>query len=1101
MRSRTKFWWPEFGIASLLAAWFIVLFRNLNLNMMWSFGDLPPFPATYDQGIQTFVTSWQSQSLGNAIPRTPLLVVFGALQLLLGNDGSLAQKVLYLSLLPIGSAFMYWSLGQLTSSRMARFVGAFIFVANPVINGEFVGGAVGLLFCYALLPLIVKWTLTVAWKPREFAPWIRLSLLVLAYAWITPQVMPLLAVTMFLAWCSARVEGGARISIRDLAPRLAFLCGTLVLLYAWFFFESPLGGAVASLPVGSLLGEVRINYSMNTTEGILRLAYWSFVLQPLGYAFPTPLTALGFFLPILAFSGFLQRTMRRPLYLAFSVLSLGMIGFIALAHSGFLNGVFAAFPLLFIYRGPTMPLYFLVFSYAIQATISISDWTEHSAGEFRLFSYIRGRLTNLRKSTKEPSTSGRRPVIALVTLSMLAGALYVSPMLDGTVGLSATRGNNYVVSAELSDIAEWVQVRRQSEGFFRTLWVPLTFEDYNALSWIDPYIFAVPLGARVYGYPNLDFISNTLEMLCSSSTTSIGVLLGEASVKYVILNLASSSTGSCSENGGLPSGSPTVYHSLLNSQTDLKPVAFQSTFIAYVNLHFQPRVTISGNPLIILNGPETEVMPVEQRLSPNLLTNPEFQQNGSGWNAWLPQFISYEEVNGTSPMLVALIRPADANIPQTWVPEVWQLLPAAGESWYNLSFEARLTNAVSTSVRLTWFPNAERVNALGTVSIAVPSGSPTDVGGWSMVTETVRAPSGSNYLSVEFQGGFSLDGINPSVVMYHRPAIYRVSRAGQPPATDEAVALLASELPFSEGNRPPLLVVSSRDELEGTKAATGTVHAIVYVNNPEERSNIAALAGPSIHGATFMSSAVGILQVESGSWYEASDPVYTANVMAVARSNASGYLNLTGLNLGASTIWIRGVVDGKVTFSEDGKSERISDSSSEFSWYRLNMTLPVDSIPFQFEGMFLSLAAFVIQPINESALWLTGRSRLSVESNEFGSDLSIRAEGGGPTTVFLRDSFDQGWQAIVASQPMTHLRSAFGFNIFTLASPPSNATIHIFHVVQETRNAILVVTSAFVAMGVAWIVVSERARIQRVISLILHPLGRNRKSDIDPRLR
>ncbi len=1091
MKRRTEFCWQEVGIACMFVAWFVVLFRNFNVRAMWSFGDLLPFPVTYKQGIDAFLTNWQPQSLGNAIPRTPLLVVFGALQLLLGNNGSLAQKVLYLSLLPVGSAFMYWFLGQLTSSRVARVVGTFVFTANPVINGEFVGGAVGLLFSYALLPLVIRWTLIVARRPRDFASWIGLSLLVLLDGWITPHVMPLLSVTMLLTWCFARIGDSERISLRDLVPRVAFLGAAAALLYAWFFYESPLVGAVASLPVESLIGEVRINYSTNNAESILRLAYWSFLLQPLGYAYSTPLTALGFSLPILAFSAFLQRATPKPLYVAFSALSLGIVAFIWLAHVGLLNGIFATFPLLFIYRGPTMPLYFLVFSYAVQATISTSVLTPRSDSEFRLFRYLRTRIASLSKTTGRSPVPGKRTVIMLVALAMLASSLYITPMLDGTMGLRETRGSNYTVNAELQNIASWVQTRRQSEGFFRTLWVPLTYEDYNALVWLDPYIFGAPLGASVYGYPSLQFITNTLDILCSNSTTSIGVLLREASVKYVILNLGSSASGPCSQSGGLPYGSPDAYRNLLNSQADLKEIEVQPTFIAFLNLDFRLRVTVSGSPLLVLNMPETSVAPASQELPPNLLTNPEFAQNGSGWNKWLPQFISFEEVEGTSSMTAALTRPAHSDIPQTWVPEMWELLPARSGSWYRLSFEARSVNALNISVRITWFSSPGRMNPLGVVSVLVPSGSMTDIERWSNVGTTVQAPGGSSYLSVEFQGGFNFDASKASVVWYRRPAIHRVFTAGQPPATDEGIALLASELPLSKTNRPPLLIVHTAEELEAAMAATGSVGPIVYVNNPWQRSNLATLTGSSIARATFMSSAIGILQVQTGNWSQTNDPLYSANVMAGASGNASGFLNLTGLDLRASTIWIRGAFIGTLTFfAPNAKS--INGSTMVFGWFPLEVNSPVSSVPFQFKGLDLWLEAFVIQPINGSAFWPARGSLPLEESNEFGSDFTIHVRGAGPATVILSDSYDSGWRAEVGAAPMTHLRSAFGFNVFTLNSVPGNATIHIFYASQSTRNVILFVTVAFIAVGISWIVLSQRARLFRIFGSSHHSNSRRR---------
>ncbi len=1048
---------------------------------MWSFGDLPPFPTSYSQAVESFLSAWQPQSLGNSIPRTPLLLLFAAVQFLLGDNGILAQKVFYLSLLPLSMATMYHLLSQFLGSRIARSLGAFFFVTNPIIGGEFVGGAVGLLFCYALLPLLIESVIGTLRRPRDSIPWVGLSLFVLLYGWITPQLLPLLLVTILFIWVFMWKRLKVSVPLRAKIPRVAYFSASLLLLYAWFFFGSPLSTAVVSLPIRNLLGEVSINYSANDLQTTLRLGYWSFLLQPLGYTESTLSNGLGFALPLLAFSGLLGPSKSRPLYFAFSVLSVSILAVVSLVRAGVFEGLFRLLPVLFIYRGPTMPLYFLSFSYAMLAAISADTWIERSGRKFHASKVHPPSIGKINISRLSLLTRTRGITAIALILITLSSVVYSAPILDGTMGQGATRNNHYATDSRLYEATNWIQGARASQGFFRTLWVPLTFQDYNALSWIDPYVFALPLGANVYGYPSRDLISGVLSLLCSSSTTSIGVLLGEASVKYVILDLGSPSTGNCSENGGLPSGAPTLYHFLLDNQEDLHQIEVMSGFIIYLNLDFAPRVATATQLLPTLNLEDGTNPPVWKRVSGNLLLNPGFQNNATDWNPWLKDLISYQFEGGTQSATATMTRPADGGLSSTWVPELWQVIPVTSGSQYEISSQVSSSNSRGFHVQVSWFKDADRSLRIDTESLAVTSSNESQPWTWSSISGTFLAPWGARFLLIELLGGFSFDGANPAIVSYRAPSVYEIFEETQPTISDLGFLLLASQLPFAKKQIPPLLISHTWEDLASTSLSLGLKEGLVYVNNPEGRNQAGDVAAQSNISLTYVTSALAVLQVGDGNWHQSGNPVYSPYKIANGTGTASGALNFSGLNLGPSRIWIHGIVNGNLFLSISNYSLQISDSTGLAKWYAINLTSTPAIIPFQFSGALLSIQGFIAEPTWSKSVW-NDNSQLSYRVDEESvSNFTVQVSVSVPFFLIFRDSYDTYWRAEINSQPLDHRMSAVGFNIFVSRTGFGQTVVHLLYSGQTKTTITLLGFAVFILIGIAWIAIARK-------DLILHKL-------------
>jgi hypothetical protein len=98
------------------------------------------------------------------------------------------------------------------------------------------------------------------------------------------------------------------------------------------------------------------------------------------------------------------------------------------------------------------------------------------------------------------------------------------------------------------------------------------------------------------------FTTTVLNYLVSNQTDRIGVLLGEASVKYVLVDRTANFTGPPQWTWGSLVGSPSFFLGILRSQTDLEEVFSSDLFVAFLNLDYRPYVTGASGVAVVQNG-------------------------------------------------------------------------------------------------------------------------------------------------------------------------------------------------------------------------------------------------------------------------------------------------------------------------------------------------------------------------------------------------------------------------------------------------------------------------------------------------------------------
>ena len=120
------------------------------------FGDLPRFPVDASVFFDAYRESWSDRGLGGAFPSVTWVVVLGSMLQVVGGDGPLAQQLVMTLWIPVACCGMAYLCRRLIeTSWLLAAVGGLMYVLTPVSIGLFVGGAIGLIWSYALLPFVL----------------------------------------------------------------------------------------------------------------------------------------------------------------------------------------------------------------------------------------------------------------------------------------------------------------------------------------------------------------------------------------------------------------------------------------------------------------------------------------------------------------------------------------------------------------------------------------------------------------------------------------------------------------------------------------------------------------------------------------------------------------------------------------------------------------------------------------------------------------------------------------------------------------------------------------------------------------------------------
>ncbi len=139
---------------ALLAAFFVFVYRGYFFLGALNQGDLTPLSPRARYSFDAFFSSWNSDFLGFPGP-VEAGFFNGLLLLVLRNNTVLAQKIIFLSAIPLASIAMFIFLRHNPSSGVGTGIVSFIYGVNPLSIALFMGGGAGLLIYYSLFPFLL----------------------------------------------------------------------------------------------------------------------------------------------------------------------------------------------------------------------------------------------------------------------------------------------------------------------------------------------------------------------------------------------------------------------------------------------------------------------------------------------------------------------------------------------------------------------------------------------------------------------------------------------------------------------------------------------------------------------------------------------------------------------------------------------------------------------------------------------------------------------------------------------------------------------------------------------------------------------------------
>lgn len=580
---------------------FAFAYRHYWNYEMFAYGDLPVFPGSFKDAFNAFVSSWQPDSRGNILVQLPSLLFQAVFLFILKGNALLAQKIYVLVPLPLAFIAMYFFLGRYIKSRLAKYLGAFIYSVNPHTMGSgFLGGSFGMIYAHALFPLLLIFLFDMFKK--DSAPTRRIGNMLLftflfgfTFSNSGSIVIFILPVMAFLVIRTLAQKDG-----RFLGESVVLILGCLIifslLILPWLYgsihyilpylcpflakvedIASPTAGPSTQLSV--VMGA----YSSQRFINMLTLQWREVAIR----------TIWGFIIPVMAFLSLLLTQYDKKKFriaLKFSIGAVLLLLFFWLTHLKLTGWLFTHFPVLFNFRNTAKPSLLLSFFYASLIAIGVEE--------------IIKRFSGMRSNLQRRLCHGY--LLAFIAVI----AIFSQQFFTGDMRVRQDRGPGMFIPKSFYETGKWLDERRSSEGFFRTLWLPWVYDETEIkLRWIDQYTLNTVLGLTQYiASPTKDYTQFVTKTLCAGQTRYLGSLLAHANVKYVIVNLLSQQRGRCRFDHNYAFGSPINFAKVLNRQKDLRLIITKPDLSIYENKNFKPHVTawdkiyfISEENLDILN--------------------------------------------------------------------------------------------------------------------------------------------------------------------------------------------------------------------------------------------------------------------------------------------------------------------------------------------------------------------------------------------------------------------------------------------------------------------------------------------------------------------
>lgn len=632
MTSRRKdlLWFLSFVLA--LGVVFAYAYRNLFSLSDFAISDLSPF---YDAGraFKTFGSLWQPDSLGRSMFNVPAHFYFGVLTGVF-RDPDLAQKVYWLTLQPLAGVSMYGFLrySGIVTSRLAVWVGAFIYAVNPATMVFFSSGTPHVSVLYAIIPLMTLFYVRLLeWRQ----PWLDMLVFaaLLAIAASIQREAPIIVAAVMVVGAVVRFVTVRRWKYIAGVIGLSILSAVIVLLLLSTFYvflltsPSEYGAAAQTSPqqVQETVDNMVFNYRFASPLNVVRFLGWHMDWWP---DFPGERGWVLYVFPVLALPALLMGDRKKRWHMAlFAILFVGTAAFMWLTMQGQISPLLKTlYPLLALKEtGKVMVLLPLALVPLVSMTLDGVEARAKDIGAVVWRRLGRGAFYGLGAVVVAASvwgnwmffTTGDAKIADTLKVRFAPWGDNVGDMAD----LSAP--------ASLAAVEAWLATREREEGYSRVLVLPV--DDYSYRYWrqMSEGLF-FPFSYGIEAGPADIYMQTVYDHIRTGDMAGVSDMLARASVRYVIVNKQTKWSGNIRpgirNDAGL-NGSPALFMDVLGDSSGFTLVYDDADFAAYKTARFDPRVQAFASANLVVVPFLQSQIPAKPRLllGDNLLGAPGFE--------------------------------------------------------------------------------------------------------------------------------------------------------------------------------------------------------------------------------------------------------------------------------------------------------------------------------------------------------------------------------------------------------------------------------------------------------------------------------------------
>lgn len=1094
-----KDWLPVALFVVLLVGVFSVAYRNLVPWQMVGNGDLVPWFPNIGAAYQSLASAWSPVFLGKSSPTSPgEFLAQASLIFLTGGNATAAQGIFFLSLLPLSAITMYILVRHITRSHLSRILVSSLYAVNGLTIPWFMGGGYLLLPFQVFFPLLMLYLIKILEAKDGRIVNMLIFALLLGFIASFQRYMYMLFFFMPFIIVFSIVEMAYRKSSRYAISTVLILIGSFAImlpLLAPILVDvvSNTSNIVGGYTPSYLINGVVSNYSGITS--IYNVQMFNLLTLTL--------------VPFVFFSLLIHKSKNRMLYLSFLLVSALILLLVRLLITNQMIQLFYDLPIMFAIKSPER-LAFIV-SWAIFPMMAIlvdevQRRTHFRTNSFRVRAAISVALCGL--------------VIAASFFGIISNL--DSPYNNPSNNLSTFFSQGWVnpnsqdvgyIKPSLFEACKWIDTHRESEGFFRTLWIPSTpLAVSKFLLRYDPLI----LTSTAKSPTDPDPMLLALMPLIQGETKDVGKLLNPFNVKYVVVSLENYSgeylqswySGSpqllwdTTRAGWYPAGDPTEYAALLNSQNDLRLVAENPGFLIYENLDFVPSSHVSIYNKMFFVAPTGILNSTIPTVCPNLIQNPNFENGFSSWSISNNTGAAYFIDNTTSYSGQSSLRMEMYNASSDAV--AYQSVDIEGDRSYYISALAKTNNTNTLEFHIYFFNSTgEVIDLNGSNYILVRSQSGEQ---WSEVGSLVDSPPDAVKMEIDIETGFEwsiTDKAKPAiawvddVTLALAPAIESpVTNWGPPdifPAENLSFTGSRGEFPYQSLHGQMLIQVPNL--LSHVPYLNSDYHLLVYGDFTQSslENQYLSLSDAVIFLGDLDSSAL------SENWalprtllfvYEAESslfPLQGKQTLIEGSSYSYGYAlkvsggwagvkNFFAPRNGYYNIMINVQTKGNYSLNVNGQpltfmAENGGDNG--FKWLEsthVYLEKGYSSLSIGFQGNSDVLDQIMIfSTTNEETAFKDVFSSMQptiIETQKSPSEYNVDINSTGPSFIVLGESFNSGWTAVITTngETLEHLpANNFGWaNGFYLSQSGDNKVNIIFEA-QTQRNI------AMTIWGIGWV--------------------------------